>query len=144
MTDDERELELFLATGVSWLFPERWEGVDPSRQAFREAPEGWQPAQPKPMGEEVCRRCLKFGCDCGVLVPERRQRSEEHGRGPAVGPRLRGYDGRSLRCALGWHRFDRWRWVDRPNGAPRQWIEGCSRCGEERLMPETTKRSPYA
>lgn len=43
----------------------------------------WQPAQPKPIGEEMCRRCLKFGCDCGVIVPELRQRSEEHGRRPA-------------------------------------------------------------
>lgn len=64
-SDDERELAMYLANGrhAFWLFPDRWEGVDPHAAPMAFDDGTWQPPAPPPAPDTPCSVCFKFGCD---------------------------------------------------------------------------------
>lgn len=63
-SDDERELAMYLENGrkAFWLYPDRWEGVDPHAAPMAFDDGTWQPPAPPPVPDTPCSHCLKFSC----------------------------------------------------------------------------------
>jgi len=106
MTDDQRELALYLANRKAfWLFPDRWEGYEAGGcMAFDDG--SWRPPEPTDAAAP-CRRCLLFACRCAERETRAIQSTiAEQSRVdwampvPTHGPPWPG-----LRCALGVHRW---------------------------------------